>query len=184
MEQGGVALDPRSYAFAECLKDGTAVTIRAACPEDGPKVREVFDNLGSEARYSRFFTYKTDVRDDELARFTGADFERAVALVVFSGQGDHEVLIGGASYYVSDDNIPPRSAELAFIVTREYQGRGVASMLLRHLQRIARASGLERLSADVLSSNHAMLNVFRRSGLPMTLRVEGPETRVTLSLTG
>jgi hypothetical protein len=121
-EQGGSAPPARLYSFAECLRDGEKVTLRAVRPEDGPKVRQAFEGLGSEARYSRFFTYKADLHDDERARFTGADFERVVALLVFSGQGDDEVVIGGASNYASDDSTRARSAELAFLVIQEYQG--------------------------------------------------------------
>ena len=58
----------------------------------------------------------------------------------------------------------------------------MATMLMRHLQRIARANGLECLTADVLSANRAMLSVFQKSGLPMTVRHDGQVTHVTLAL--
>jgi GNAT superfamily N-acetyltransferase len=183
-EQGGSAPAPRLYAFTECLRDGEKVTLRGVRPDDGPKVRQAFEGLGSEARYSRFFTYKADISDDELARFTGADFQRVVALLVFTGQGEDEVVIGGASYYAADSSARPLSAELAFLVIQKYQGHGMATMLLRHLERIARANGLECLNADVLSTNRPMLKVFQKSGLPMTLRHDGQVTHVTLALTG
>ena len=34
-----------SYVFAETLRDGTAVTVRAAGANDGPKIRRAFLNL-------------------------------------------------------------------------------------------------------------------------------------------
>jgi len=71
-----------SYVFAETLTDDTAVTVRAAGANDGPKIRRAFLNLERDTVYTRFFGYKADVSDAELGRITGADFERAVALLV------------------------------------------------------------------------------------------------------
>jgi len=84
-----------SYVFAETLRDGTAVTVRAAGANDGPKIRRAFLNLERDTVYTRFFGYKADVSDAELGRITGADFERAVALLVTIGAGEDEVVRTG-----------------------------------------------------------------------------------------
>jgi GNAT superfamily N-acetyltransferase len=174
-----------SYVFVETLRDGTAVTVRAAGANDGPKIRRAFLNLEPDTVYTRFFGYKADVSDAELGRITGADFERAVALLVTIGAGEDEVVIGGASYYVSgSDPATGRSAELAFTVEEDFQSRGIGSLLMRHIITIARAKGLDRLEADVLSRNPPMLNVFRRCGLPIAMRHEGDVIHVILSLQG
>ncbi|MFL5256476.1 MAG: GNAT family N-acetyltransferase, partial [Rhodopila sp.] len=96
--------------------------------------------------YTRFFDYKADVSDAELSRITGADFEQAVALLVTTGAGEDEVVIGGASYVVNDLASAERSAELAFTVEEDFQGRGIGSLLMRHIIAIARVKGLERLA--------------------------------------
>ena len=171
-----------SYVFTETLRDGTAVTVRAAGANDGPKIRRAFLNLERDTVYTRFFGYKADVSDAELGRITGADFERAVALLVTIGVGEDEVVIGGASYFVSDSAAAGRSAELAFTVEEDFQRRGIGSLLMRHIIAIARVKGLDRLEADVLSCNRPMLNVFRRCGLPMAVRHEGDVIHVILSL--
>ena len=175
-------VDPKHYAVNETLKDGIAVTIRAARPGDEEKIRQAFRNLEAETVYTRFFGYKNEVTDSELARITGVDFERNVALLVTIGSGETETVIGGASYFATDDAAPDRSAEVAFTIEEDYQGLGIASSLMRHLIRIARDKGLSRLEADVLARNLPMLSVFRRSGLPMTLRHEDDAVHVTLSL--
>jgi hypothetical protein len=51
---------------------------------------------------------------------------------------------------------------------------------MRHLATLGREAGLRELIAAVLSENVPMLNVFERSGLPMTTRREGPVVHVTL----
>ena len=60
-----------SYVFAESLWDGTAVTVRSAGANDGPKIRRAFLNLEPDTVYTRFFGYKADVSDAELGRITG-----------------------------------------------------------------------------------------------------------------
>ena len=174
--------DPKHYAVEETLRDGTVVTIRAARPGDEGKIRTAFRNLEAETVYTRFFAFKNEVTDAELARITGADFDRNVALLVTIGFGDTEIVIGGASYFATDDAAPERSAEVAFTVEEDYQGLGIASSLLRHLIRIARDTGLTSLEADVLARNLPMLSVFRRNGLPMTLRHEDDTVHLTMSL--
>jgi GNAT superfamily N-acetyltransferase len=67
-------------------------------------------------------------------------------------------------------------------VEEDYQGQGIASCLLGHLIRIARAKGRSRFCADVLANNRAMLSVFERSGLPMQKRQFQDVIHVTLSL--
>jgi ribosomal protein S18 acetylase RimI-like enzyme len=76
------------------------------------------------------------------------------------------------------------AAEVAFAVEEDFQRRGIASRLLRELADIARAHGIERLEAEVLAENTSMLNVFRRSSLPMRTKHEHGVVRVTLLLQG
>ena len=56
------------------------------------------------------------------------------------------------------------SGEVAFEVERAWRHHGVASALLRWLERIARARGLARIGATVLIENTPMLAVFREHG--------------------
>ena len=172
----------RSHACVEVLKDGAAVTLRAVRRDDGPRIREAFHKLEPETVYTRFFGYKADVSDTELKRITEVDFERDVALLVTIRLGAKEIVVGGASYFAVDAGDPPRSAELAFTVEEDYQGRGMGGMLLRHLAGIAREKGILTLEADVLASNQGMLGVFRAGGLPMELRRDADVIHVTLSL--
>jgi RimJ/RimL family protein N-acetyltransferase len=174
--------DKESYVFKETLRDGTPITLRAARADDGPKIRRAFKNLNRDTIYTRFFGFKSDVSDAELERITGADFDHDVALLVTIGPGDDEVVVAGASYAVIETDPPPRSAEIAFTVEEDFQGLGIAGLLLRHLVRIARQKNLACLKADVLARNRPMLAVFRRSGLPITLKHDGDVIQVALSL--
>jgi RimJ/RimL family protein N-acetyltransferase len=56
------------------------------------------------------------------------------------------------------------SAEVAFVVSDAYQGRGLGTLLLEGLADAGRSCGLDRFVADVLAENHRMLEVFRDAG--------------------
>ncbi len=175
-------LNKEGYVFNETLRNGTPITLRAARADDGPRIRRAFRNLDHDTTYTRFFGYKADVSDTELERITGADFDREVALLVTIGAGNDEVVIGCASYFTVEADPPARSAELAFTVEEDYQGLGVASLLMRHIAHIAREKNLTHLKADVLVRNIPMLAVFKHSGLPIMLQHESDVVHVTLSL--
>jgi GNAT superfamily N-acetyltransferase len=179
---GRTVQDLRNYRVEEILKDGTTVTVRAVCPDDGEKIHTAFKGLERETVYTRFFGYKNDVTDAELARITSVDFELDVALLVTTGHDAAETVIGGVSYFASDADPHVRSAELAFTVEEDYQGRGIAGSLMRHIIGIARQNRLDQLEADVLARNLPMLGVFKRSGLPMSVRHDGDLVHVTLAL--
>ena len=174
--------NPRNYIVTDTLQDGTAVTIRAIRRDDSGGVLEAFTNLERESIYTRFFTYKRKLTEAELEQFTDVDFDHVVALVVTTRTEDGETIIAGGRYITDGAPRACRSAEVAFTTEEDYQGRGIARLLLRHLVRIARENGVLRLEADVLAGNQPMLTVFRRSGLPMGQRSDGGVIHVTLSL--
>jgi GNAT superfamily N-acetyltransferase len=173
---------PCPYHWSTVLRDGTAVTIRAAKRDDGPRIRAAFSKLDPHTRYMRFFNFKKDISKEELALITRADFERAVVLLATMRAGKDELVIGEASYFVIDPSATERGAELAFIVEEDFQRRGVATLLMKHLAEIARSKGLALLVAEVLSCNMPMLNVFHHCGLPVSIRIEGNVFHVSLSL--
>jgi RimJ/RimL family protein N-acetyltransferase len=175
-------VDARHYLAGEILKDGTAIAIRAIRPDDSGRLLEAFAHLDRQSIYTRFFSHKAGLTDAELKQYTDVDFDRVVALVATLGTGDGQTLIAGGRYVCDDAQPAARSAEIAFTTEEDYQGRGLASLLLDHLVRIARQKGVSRFEAYVLAENQAMLAVFRRSGLPMHVRHESGVAHVTLVL--
>ena len=78
-------------------------------------------------------------------------------------------LRGGGRYIVFDLG----RAEMAFVVVDAWQGRGVGSILMRHLVKLASDAGLQELTADVLPENVPMRKVFEKSWLHAR-RAPGP----------
>ena len=174
--------DPLNYYAQETLKDGTFITIRAIRKDDRESIHNAFRALDREAVYRRFFTPKQDLTDSELDQVTDVDFGQVVALVATASQADGEEIVIGDGRYFADTEGKPERAELGFLIAEPYRGRGIATLLLRHLARIARHAGLSAFEADVLAYNAPMLAVFERSGLPISRRRQGNIVHVTLSL--
>ena len=88
------------------------------------------------------------------------------------------MIAGGGRYIV----VQPGQAEVAFVVVDEYQGRGIGGALMRHLTSIGRTAGLRTFIAEVLPENIPMLQLFKKSGLPLGMRREDQVVHVTIGL--
>jgi GNAT superfamily N-acetyltransferase len=176
--------DPRDFAVAETLKNGLPVTIRHLRADDRERLRTAVGQLTPETIYTRLFSHRTTVTEAGLDRIMRTDPAGEVMLVVTTGAGEKETIIGGGRFIASKGEGSGCTAEVAFVVEEDYQGLGIASRILRHLAAIARGAGIAAFEADVLTENKSMLAVFARSGLPVTKRLEGGTVHVTLPLAG
>lgn len=162
------------YRATEALRDGRTLEIRDLRPEDRSILQSEFQHLSKASIYFRFFTVKKSLLPKELTYLTGIDFSHHVALLASVVEpGGAEVPAGIGRYIVCDEIPTPHCAELAFEVFEEFQGFGIATLLLQHLTTIARNAGLTMFLAVVLCDNHKMMDVFRHSGCPMTERLKG-----------
>lgn len=157
----------QDYYAEERLRDGRLLVIRAIRASDKPLLQEAMHHLSPQSLYFRFLSHRGELTEKELAYFAEVDFRHHVALLA-SLNINGELIPAGVGRYVMADNSPqPKQAEVAFAVGDEYQGQGIATLLLRHLTKIARSNGLENFTALVLCENTKMLDVFHHSGLPM-----------------
>jgi GNAT superfamily N-acetyltransferase len=155
-----------AYTADELLRDGQSIHVRAIRPDDRELLREHFHHLSARSVRFRFFAAKHRLTEHELDRLTQLDFVNAVGLVATLYVTGSERIIGVGRYYRLAD--PPSTAEVAFAVLDPHQGRGIGTILLDHLLRIARRNGITAFEADVLGENDRMLEVFAKSGLVIT----------------
>lgn len=169
---------PSDFHVDETLRDGTAVTFRAATPADAPRYVKAFARLESSSVYTRFFGYKRELSPAELANLQAQDFTREAIIVATLREGAEEVIIASGHYVAAGEG----AAEVAFVVEEDYQGRGLARRLLSHLAAIGRANGLTEFEAYVLPENRPMLAVFERCGFALTRSREEGVLHVRLAL--
>jgi RimJ/RimL family protein N-acetyltransferase len=170
------------FPRTETLKSGLAVTIRPLRSDDRERMAAAIRNLDRESIYLRLFSYRTELTERALDRVMTVDSPHELVLVVTTGEGAEERLVGAGRYVGSAATGAPRNAEVAFMVDREHHGQGIAGRVLKHLAAAARESGYAALTAEVLAENKAMLAVFAKSGLPMQKRRESGVVHVTLAL--
>ena len=167
-----------SYSAQEQLRNGRRIAIRALKPQDRTGLSTAVGRASSQTLYRRFFGAKRHFSKREVEFFTNVDFINHVALVAESDEAGRPAIIGGGRFVV----VEPGKAELAFTVVDQYQGQGIATLLMRHLGAIAREAGLRELVAEVLPENASMLKVFEHSGFPSKVSRERGVVRVTLRL--
>jgi acyl-CoA synthetase (NDP forming)/GNAT superfamily N-acetyltransferase len=157
------------------LIDGTTVLIRPARPQDEEAVRQMHAQMSPENIYLRFFSVSKLSSVREARRVTRAADADHCALLAWLG----ERLVGVASYEPAEQ---PGVAEIAFAVTDDMHGRGVATLLLDHLVSIARLRGVHAFTAQTLASNAAMLRVFAAAGLAAKRQFSGGVVETTFPL--
>jgi RimJ/RimL family protein N-acetyltransferase len=149
-----------SYTARELLRDGSQIDIRALRREDEADMLAAIGKISAQSLQRRFFVMKRHFSDKERAYFMDVDFKNHVAIVALEAEAGRKVIVGGGRYIVFE----PGRAEMAFVVIDAWQGRGVGSILMHHLVKIASDSGLKELTAEVLPENAAMIKVFGKFG--------------------
>jgi ribosomal protein S18 acetylase RimI-like enzyme len=150
------------------------LTIRLLRNGDTATVAALFERLGSRSRERRFCGAKPRLSDPELQLLARVDDR-------------HHVLVG----YVDGDREPVaiarlvrdgRSAEVAFEVADEYQGRGIGTTLTRELAADARAAGITELQATVCGDNERAVSLLARIAETMHVRWRGGERELVATL--
>jgi acetyl coenzyme A synthetase (ADP forming)-like protein len=156
------------------LRDGSTMRLRPPGRDDAGALLTFFEDLSDESLYLRFHGHPSvDARlvDPVLE----PDWLERGALV-----GAYENRIVAVANYVRLRDA--RTAEVAFAVADEFQGRGVGTRLLEQLASAATGVGIEEFVAEVMPDNTAMLRVFTDAGFETTRETVLGTTEVRLAL--
>ena len=134
------------------------IQIRPIRPADADRLVAFHEGLSSRTKELRFFTPHPHLSAAEVHHFTAVDHHTVEALLAFAG----DQLVGVARFGVLHD---PVAAEVAFVVTDGWQGRGVGRLLFEALADRAREEGIHRFVAETLEGNAPMIGLFRTAGL-------------------
>lgn len=142
------------------LRDGSTARLRELSPEDRPLVQELLASLSERARATRFFSGAVDL-DATSELLVQVDGRRSFGLLALQGEPPRPL-----AHAVCITTSPGR-AEVAFTVVDDYQGQGLASIMLAQLAEAASRMGIGIFEASVLPENSAMLDVFANSGFTL-----------------
>ncbi len=153
------------------LRDGSTLRLKAPAREDAVALLEFYGRLSERSRYFRFHGSRR-VDASLVDRIVEADWDDRGALV---GVTVDDRIVAVAEYARLRDL---SSAEVAFTVADELQGRGAGTRLLEQLAARAAEHGIEEFVAEVQSANSPMLTVFRDAGFEISRTFEAGEVEV------
>ena len=142
------------------LRDGGTLRLRPPRNNDADALLGFFDALSERSFYLRFHGSPT-VRQSLVEPFLEPDWVERGALVGTLAGGDGQHIVALASYARLRDHA---TAEVAFTVADDQQGRGIGTRMLEQLAERAAAVGIERFVAEVMGENAAMMRVFEDAG--------------------
>jgi acetyltransferase len=141
--------------------DGTRVTIRTMRPQDREIEEQFVRQLTPTSKYYRFHAALRELTEYMLDHFTNVNYPDEMALIATIHAGDAEQEIGVARYVRTR---APDTAEIAVVISDEWQGKGIGKKLLKDLRGFAHQAGIRHLEARVLPDNRRMLELAQDLG--------------------
>jgi acyl-CoA hydrolase/RimJ/RimL family protein N-acetyltransferase len=155
---------------------GQQVTIRPAKPVDERRIQEHYYNLDKNDIYLRFFHEKTSFAPSEMEDKSQIDYIHDLTLIGVVGEaGFGKVVAVGEYILLVDSNM----AEVAFSVSKAFQGKGLGRIFLRKLADAARQHGIAGLIAYTASHNQGMIRLFK--SLPYKVKTTFDGEALTLT---
>ncbi len=154
---------------------GQKVTVRPAKPVDERRIQEHFYSLDKEDIVSRFFHEKERFVMEEVESVSQVDYIKKLTLVAVVGEYGFSTVVALGEYNLDEtDNV----AEVAFSVSKDYQGLGLGKILMRKLAEAARENGIAGFMAYTSPDNESMIRLFK--SLPYKVRTNLEEGAIVL----
>jgi RimJ/RimL family protein N-acetyltransferase len=153
--------------------DGQSVTFRPAKQVDDRLIQEHFYNMDKKDVQTRFFSMRRSFYREDMENMFQVDYIKNLSIVAVTGEVGFEKVIGLGMYALEHGAV----AEVAFSTSKDWQGKGVAGVILEKLAEAARENGFTSLIAYVLPANTGMIRLFKKLPYKVKSRFEG-ETMV------
>ena len=137
------------------LTDKTVVAVREIRESDKDMLAAGYARLSERSRLRRFLAPKPRLTSSDLRYLTEVDGVNHYAVVALLGPH----IVGVARWVRLHDD--PAEAEVAVVVGDSLQGKGLGKLLARHLADSARARGIERIRASIMSDIPPALALMR-----------------------
>ena len=148
------------------MKDGSQVTVRPIRPEDETLMVKFHETLSDRSVYLRYFSslsLRRRVAHERLLRICFGDYNREMVLVAERTDpemGERQIIGVGRMTKLHAKN----EAEVAALVSDQYQHLGLGLELIRRVVDVARDEKIAQVSAEMLPDNIAMQAVFKHLG--------------------
>jgi len=159
------------------LKSNRQVLIRPSKPEDVTMMQELFHRLSEKDIVTRFFRKISSLSYSDAQRLCNVDQESNVAFVAVSGPREGERIVGASCYFL---NHSTNLAEVAYMISPDWQSSGLGTALQNHMIEHARRCGIRCFVAEILAHNNKMVALAQKSCVNVTTVKEGDELTCTM----
>ena len=148
--------------------NGVEVTFRPAKQVDGRLIQEHFYDMDEKDVQTRFFGIRRSFYREDMEGMFQVDYIKNLSIVAVTGEIGFEKVVGLGMYALEEGTV----AEVAFSVAKEWQGKGIASVLLEKIAEAARETGTTSLVAYMLSTNKGMIKLFNKLPFKVETKLE------------
>ncbi|WP_227267707.1 GNAT family N-acetyltransferase [Roseobacter weihaiensis] len=161
------------------VRDGLRVSLRDVVPDDGHLIELGFDRLSKQSRFFRFMAAKKRLTGREIEQFSALNTKDHAAVGALCMRANSAQPVGIARYIRTGTE--DHSAEIAITVVDAFQNRGIGTLLLGVLAKVAQAHGITEFLALVAKENDAMRHLLHELG--GTDETPGdPEVNISLTI--
>lgn len=153
--------DFRQFADVLRTRHDEAINVRFVEPRDAEELQHYFRSLSTRSRYNRFFGAISELPKGLLHDFLQVGERERFTIVATMMIDGFETIVAEARYAL---HAASATLEFGLSVADRWQGRGIATALIKNLECRAAALGAERLFGDTLRSNETMVSLARKSG--------------------
>jgi acyl-CoA hydrolase len=133
------------------------VTFRPVKLTDERSIQEHYYRLDKTDVVSRFFHEKKSFVSKQIERTFIIDYHKDLTIVAVEGQSGFEKVLAVGEYYFNPET---EMAEIAFSVEKDWQGKGLSSIVIQKLAEAAKRSGIKGLTAYTAKENKRMVKLF------------------------
>jgi len=134
------------------------VTFRPTKAVDGRLIQEYFYSLDEKDVRARFFGIRKTFFREEMEGIFQVDYIKNLSIVAVTGEVGFEKIIGLGEYVLEQGTV----AEIAFAISKPWQHRGIATILLEKITEAARENGFTGLIAYTHPNNAGMIKLFNK----------------------
>jgi len=137
------------------LPNGNWLRIRPLRPSEGAAIREFYRRLTLRTRRLRLLSPSPDLSDSALNLITSVDYCRRLALLAESDMAHREEIVAVSEFAALDDH----TAEVALVVSDEWQRLGLGTALAARTLLAAEARGFDLFVAQVFCDNVGVMRL-------------------------
>ncbi|HEY1711166.1 MAG TPA: GNAT family N-acetyltransferase [Rhizomicrobium sp.] len=160
---------PAKLERRETIPGFGEVLLRPVRSDDAPAIERFFARLSPEDVHTRFFSAMPRLSAAHMARLTGIDFDRDMALLLVEPASGEILAVGRLCA-----NPDVEHEEFAITVRTDVKRHSLGEHLMTWLLDYAKGHGTREVFGDILADNRPSLALARKLGFKLGRRIDSP----------